>query len=148
MTCSERLRNPKLQIPLVKTEPRRRSIKRNPAWPTLRNQKLRRLQQPAVINRQRAAKRRLHTKTQTDGVGPMRAQVRGVDRRDDVTRRYRRLIVLTKQIANAPENVATVVKRHDLQRPRHRHARFEVHNRKRIATDRHREWVKKHYVLL
>ena len=68
-----------MQVSTMQTKDRRRSIKA--IWTTLRNQKLRRVQQKPIIDRKRAAERRLHPETKPHRVRPMRAQVCGIDRR-------------------------------------------------------------------
>src|SRR5205085_8650256 len=62
MTISERLRDAEMQIAAMQPKHRRCSVKRDSIRPTLRNQKLRRVQQEPVVNCQRAAERSLQTK--------------------------------------------------------------------------------------
>ena len=72
----ERLRKPELYLPLMQPVDcggRMRRIQE------LRNQELRRVQQKAVINRQRAAERCLEAKTQAHRVTPAHPQVLRVD---------------------------------------------------------------------
>src|SRR6185503_16489873 len=107
------LRNPKMQIAARQSEDCRRTIK-NTCRTTLRNQKLRRVQQNSVIDSKRATKRSLQPETQANRVGPVRAQISLIDRRENVTRRNRRRIFLAKQVANPAKHVTAIVKRHDL----------------------------------
>src|SRR6185503_20996437 len=144
---SERLRDSKMQIPSMQTKYRRRSIEKS-RWTTLRNQKLRRVQQKTVIHRQRATERRLESKSQSDSVGPMRTQVYGINRRQNISRRHRRRLVLAEQIPNSSKHVAAIVKRHHLDRSRKWNARFEIQDRKRIATDRHSKRIEKHDIFV
>src|SRR5215211_6847388 len=103
-----------MQVSTMQTKYRRRAVKKNSTRPTLRNQKLRRVQQETVIYCQRAPKRSLETESQSDSVGPVRAQVCCINGREKIARRHWRGIILTKQIANPAENVATIVKRNCL----------------------------------
>src|SRR5919206_3531429 len=70
----ERLGNPEMQVSARQPEDCRCAVEIHTVS-TLRNQKLRRIQQHAVIDRERAAKRSLQTEPQTNRVGPMRTQV-------------------------------------------------------------------------
>ena len=126
----------------MQTKYRRRAIEQS-GWTTLRNQKLRRIQQETVIHRQRATKRRLESKSQPDGVGPMRTQVDRPNRRKNISRRHWRGIVFSKQISNSSKDVTAIVKRHHLYRLRERNARFEIQNRERVAANRHRKRIEK-----
>src|SRR5678815_3077998 len=78
----------------------------------------------------------------------MCTQIRLIDGRENISRRNRRRIFFPKEIANAAENVAAVVKRHNLHGPRERNARFEIQNRERITTHRYRERIQENYVVV
>src|SRR5713101_2697596 len=56
--------------------------------------------------------------------------------------------MLMKQIADAPENVAAIVKRNRLQRSCNWYARFQIDNRERVATNRNGKGIEKHLLLL
>src|SRR6266852_2446664 len=56
--------------------------------------------------------------------------------------------MLMKQIADAPENVAAIVKRNRLQRSCNWYARFQIDNRERVATYRNGKRIQKHRLLL
>src|SRR6185369_13273869 len=77
----------------------------------------------------------------------MRAQICLIYRGDKISGRHRRRIFLAKQIADTPEYVAAIVKRHNLHRPRDRNSCLEIQHRKRIATHRHSKRIQKHDVL-
>ena len=94
-----------------------RAIKQKPRT-TLGYQKLRWVQQKTVIHREGASKRSLEPESQSHRVGPMRSQIRFIDRRDKIARRHGCRIFLAKQLANAPEHIAAIVKRNNLHRPR------------------------------
>ena len=56
--------------------------------------------------------------------------------------------MLMKQIADAPEDIAAIVKRNRLQRSCNWYARFQIDNRERVATNRNRKGIEKHLLLL
>src|SRR5258708_381572 len=76
----ERLRKPEVHLCSLQTIDRRRAIEivDAPRWATLWNQKLRRIEQVRVIDRQGAAERRLNSEAQANGIRPMCPQVRFV----------------------------------------------------------------------
>src|SRR5436190_21311574 len=105
----ERLRKPELYLPLMQPVDcggRMRRIQE------LRNQELRRVQQKAVINRQRAAEWCLEAKPQAHRVTPAHPQVLRVDVFHEISRRRRRLGM--KDVADGAEDVAAVIERNYL----------------------------------
>src|SRR6201988_3624282 len=132
----------------MQTKDRRGTIKQNSARTALRYQKLRRVQQKTVINCQRAAERCLHPESQTHSIGPMRPQICLIDRRQKISGRHERRVFLAEQIADSPEHVAPVVKRHHLHRPCERNSCFEIYHCERIPTKRDGKRIQKHDVLL
>src|SRR6185503_2420802 len=117
-----------------------------PAWSTLRNQELRRVQQKTIIDRQSTADRRLPAKPETNGMGPFRLQVLGLDKSENVAGRNRSWIALPKQIANAPKDVAAVIKRHHLSGPREGNSRFQIDDRKCVSANRNGKRVQRNQV--
>src|SRR6476469_3793943 len=109
----ERLRNPEVQVAAVQPEDCRRAVNKTRRT-TLRNQKLRWVQQKPVIHGECAAKRSLQPEAQSNRVGPVCAQISLIDGRENVSGRNRRRIFLSKQVANPTKHVAAIVKRHDL----------------------------------
>src|SRR6266704_5523334 len=90
------------------------------------NQKLRRIQKESVINRQRATQRSLDTKAETDRVTPTHPEILGVQVFHEISRgrNWSRM----KDVADAAEHVAAVVKRNGLQIGRDRYPRFQIHH--------------------
>src|ERR1700682_5734179 len=56
--------------------------------------------------------------------------------------------MLVKQIADAPENVAAIVKRNRLQCSCNWYARFQIDNRERVAAYRNGKGIEKHLLLI
>ena len=105
----------------------------------LRNQKVRRIHQPTVVNRQSPTERRLEAKTQADGVTPAHSQILRVHIFDEISRWRDRFRM--HDVADAPKDIAAIVERHDLDVRRDGYPRFQVQDDHRIAANRHGEWI-------
>src|SRR5262249_57412160 len=98
-----------MYMAVIQSKYRWSSVKEYAARSTLRNQKLRRIQQPTVIYRERTTEWRLESKTKSNRVRPSCAQIMGIDYSLDIVRWNWRLIWLTKKISDSSVNVATVI---------------------------------------
>src|SRR5687768_7192440 len=85
----------------------------------LRDQKGRRVEQIAVIDGKFAADRSFYSQTEPDRMRPQRAQILP---ENIVRRNFRR----AENIADAPENIAAVVKRNDAKALAQGNPRFEI----------------------
>ena len=70
---------------------------------------------------------------------PAHTEILGVQVFNEIAGRCNRFRM--KDVANAAEYVAAVVKRNGLQIGRDRHPRFQIHHHHCVAADRHREWI-------
>src|ERR1051326_1006622 len=128
----ERLRKSKLNLSLVQTIDR---VERSTGIQVLRNQEFRWIQKITVVYRQRAAQRSFDPKAQAHRVTPAHPQILGIYVFDKISGRRDRFGM--KNVADAAEYIAAVVKGNCLQVRRDRHSRFQIRHHHGIATNRH-----------